>query len=75
MPLYNDCSGDLNQQMICRIANGQPQNPVIQTGTGSPENVVIGLAVGTHLFWRTDGGGVMYAFNGTVGTSVGWDAI
>ena len=74
MPLYNDCSGVLNQQMICRIANGQPQNPVIQTGTGTPEGAVIGLAVGTHLFFDTEGGD-MYVFNGTVGEDTGWVAL
>lgn len=72
---YIDPCGLLNQQAVCNAANGQPVSPVIQVGTGSPENVVTGLAVGLHLFWRTDGGGVMYAFNGTVGTKVGWDAV
>lgn len=74
MPLYVDPCGTLNQQYHCQIANGQPTSPIVQVGTGSPENVVNGLAVGLHMFWRTDGGGILYVFNGTVGTSVGWDA-
>lgn len=70
-----DCSGALNQQAVCQTANGQPTEVTLQVGTGSPENVVTGLAVGLHQFWRTDGGGILYAFNGTVGTKVGWDAV
>lgn len=64
--------GELNQQAACNAANGQPVDPVIQVGTGTPEGNVNGLAVGLHLFWRTDGGGKMYVFNGTVGTDTGW---
>lgn len=74
MPYLNDCSGALNQQSHCNNANGQPTSPVVQVGTGSPENNITGLAIGLHMFWRTDGGGILYVFNGTVGTKVGWDA-
>lgn len=67
-----DCSGELNQQAVCHALNNQLTSPEIQTGTGTPEGVVTGITVGLHLFWRTDGGGKMYVFNGTVGENTGW---
>lgn len=71
MPFVGQC-GELNQQAVCNSLNGQPTDPVTQVGTGTPEGVVNGLAVGLHQFWRTDGGGKMYIFNGTVGENTGW---
>jgi hypothetical protein len=71
----NDCAGHLNQQAVCQIQNGQPVQVFTQRGTGSPEGAVTGLAVGLHQFWRTDGGGKMYIFNGTVGGNTGWVAL
>lgn len=63
--------GQLNQQAHCQTLNGQPTDPITQIGTGTPEGVVAGLAVGMHQFWRTDTG-KMYIFNGTVGENTGW---
>lgn len=73
MPFVGQC-GELNQQAVCNAANGQPVDPVIQVGTGTPEGNVNGLAVGLHQFWSTDNE-VMYVFNGTVGTDTGWVAL
>lgn len=72
MPSYVDPCGTLNQQAVCANARGEPPYPVRTVGTGVPEGNVTGLSVGLHEYWRTDGGGKMYVFNGTVGTKTGW---
>lgn len=72
--VFTDCSGALNQQAYCNAANGQLTQVAVQVGTGSPEDVVIGITVGLHQFWDATAG-KMYVFNGTVGTSVGWVAL
>lgn len=71
IPFIGLC-GQLVQQVVCAQARGEPTSPITQVGTGSPESVVTGLSVGLHQFWRTDGGGKMYVFNGTVGENTGW---
>ena len=73
MPV-RDCSGALNQQAYCNQANGQPTQTFTQNGEGTPEGEVVGLAIGLHQFWDTDGE-VLYVFNGTVGEDTGWVAI
>lgn len=69
--MWIDRCGLLNQQAVCNAAQGLPTGPITQVGTGSPEGVVDGVAVGLHQFWRTDTD-KMYIFGGTVGENTGW---
>jgi hypothetical protein len=72
--IFPDCSGALNQQAVCNTANGQLTSVAVQVGTGTPEGEVIGITVGLHQFWDSEGE-VLYVFNGTVGTDTGWVAL